>query len=347
MADNPTDNKNNQNDLGTNPSRSHNLTNVISIIAIIIAIIAIAFSIFVWDQSNRDESQLSTNQKTNQASITARINDLNANLRQQQQNLDATQDDVSHLMKTIGNPERPQALSQISYLINVANLQLRLNQNTEAATHYLTLARNRVNAMSDPSLIDLKRSINNDIHKLQAVSMTDKSSLIFKLDRISERIQSLSTIPSLEQKTVITNNAPTDEHHKKPWYSRFWDSIKGLKQLVTVRHSNQNMSPLLNKDQEQLLKERIAAKINQAEWAILHQNNDLYQHNLKQIKSWLTQFFHSAKDTENIMQILDGLEQENIAPKVPNITDSLSAIRNILSQDNMSPREQPTNKKGA
>ena len=310
-------------------TRSQSTIKVISVIAILVAIAAIGVAIYVWNLSSHTDYQLNMNQNTNKASVGARINDINGNLQNQQQRLDTTNDNVVRLMKSIGNPERPQALSQISYLINIASLQLSLNKDTKAAIHYLTIAKQRANNMADPGLTELKRSLDNDLNKLRATPQFDKTTIIIQLDNINSDIEKLSIIPDLKQQVTI-HNPDIDNNKNQKWYNRFWYSIKSLKELVIIRHSDINMKPLLTKDQEQLLKERIASKINQTEWAVLNHDNNLYQHNITEINTWLSQYFHDANNIDAIKSALDDLTKINVAPITPNINDSLSAIGDAL-----------------
>ena len=75
-----------------------------------------------------------------------------------------------------------------------------------------------------------------------------------------------------------------------------------------IRHYTQPIEPLLNDEQLNFLKQNIQLKVYQAEWAVLQQQSDLYQHNLTLIRSWIQTYYTQNPALANsLLEELDNL----------------------------------------
>ena len=317
-----------------NKPASHNHTLFLSLMALIVSVIALALIVLGWQQASKHEhavNNLSMQLSSDNASNMAHEADLKAQVQEQGEMLRATQNNVIRLLKLANDSNRQRSLSQVAYLINLANLYLNISHDTEAALNLLTLANKRIIALSDPDYLMLQKTLTKNINQLKKINTFNLSTLIIKLDSINESIQNLSLTPPTGTLKISTVTQ-TKEDKLQPWYKRLLHSLSGLKSLVIISHHNNKIPALLPTHEVVLLKQNISGKILQTEWAALHQKSELYEKNLTLIAHWIALYFHNSTDTKNIIDSIEHIKNININPTLPNIDDSLSAINQINNQ---------------
>lgn len=314
--------------------------NLFAGLAIIIAVIAIVISVLIWQQTTGFhggiQNQIRTvSQKddTNHKMIMKTINHLTDSYKQQQKSIDTLQNNLNQVLDLSKNQNRQLALSEATYLIHLANIHLNVGHDIASAEKLLQLAYDHLKTIDDPSFFNLKAALNKDIAKLKAMSKTDMSALILKLESINTQIQNLSLLPSkfqTDSRQLLPKPLPDSDH--LPWYKRFIHSLSGLKELVLIRHEDQPISPLLSEQQQLFLKENIQFKLFQTEWAVINQQQKLYTDNLQQVKNWLTQYFHQNKKVPNIISEINALIPINIKPELPSISDTLKSLHQTTAE---------------
>ena len=86
-------------------------------------------------------------------------------------------------------------------------------------------------------------------------------------------------------------------------------------------------------DEINYAKEHIRLKISQAEWAVLHKNQEVYQQNISLAQTLLAKLPASNKQQSSITRIINQLQQlkkEPIFAKTPDLHDSIATIRSVL-----------------
>lgn len=317
----------------SNPT-PHKHSLIISLIALTISAIALALIIFGWQQTAKRErsvNSLSMQVSSDNATNLAHEADIRNQVRQQGEMLQATQNNVARLLKLANDTNRQRSLSQVSYLINLANLHLNISGDVETALSLLNLANTRVIALADPDYLMLQKALAKNISQLKKINAFSLSGLIVKLDSINDSIQTLSLTPpagTLKISNVKSNIADKQQ----PWYKRLLHNLSGLKSLVIISHHDDKIPALLPTQEIRLLKQNLSDKILQTEWAVLHHKPELYQQNLALISRWVTLYFHNSTATKIIIDSIDHIKNINIDPKIPSIHDSLSAINQITNQ---------------
>ncbi|PHQ82312.1 MAG: hypothetical protein COB66_00575, partial [Coxiella sp. (in: Bacteria)] len=303
-----------------------------AVVAIIIAIVAVVVAGFSWEQyrsfkESNDSAVLSTSAST-QA--------LKDNLQQVQSSLAATQQNVMQLMRSVGSNQQQSALSQIAYLINLANLQLNISHDTASSLHMLTLAQSKVEALSDPRLFPLNKALLKDISALQNVPKFNLTKVVSDIDTLSNDVTTSSLMPNQTdlKKAVAkseTDVAKTDTNKKDKWYNRFWHHLSGIKDLIIIRRNNPNMAPLLDAAQQTLIKSTIQSKLLLAEYAAVQHDNTLYQRHLKTVEKWIKTYYFDSVNRHSLLAQIETLQNVNVSPSTPNIGDTISVLNQTLS----------------
>jgi uroporphyrin-3 C-methyltransferase len=215
-------------------------------------------------------------------------------------------------------------LSQVRHLIHLANVNLTLGRDLESTQILLKLALEKMTLQNNPILLPLQKSLESDLGRLSAMASFNIESVILELDNINQRIQSTSIMPNLAFKPATVNPAAPKPDEK--WYKRVLNSLSGLKELFIIRHVDQNVAPLISPQDERFLKENIQTKMLQAEWAVINQKPLIYQRSLKDVSTWVKQYFHDPKNVQPIMDSLAKLQSLNVKPNYPGLENSLRML---------------------
>lgn len=297
------------------------------LLAAILAIIAAAVIYLIWLQQNPNSQNASVN------------NTLQKQLDQQNDLFRAQQVQLDQLKKKLESRSQNASLAQISYLVNIANLNLIAGHDASSAEKLLKLALEKVLLTNDAAQSELKKSLESDIARLTAMASFNVESIILELDNINQRIQTLSVLPNLVFKPAQNNV----QDEKLPWYKRFLYSLAGLKDLVVIRHVGGTAIPLLSPQEEVFLKENIQVKLQQAQWAVIHQKPLIFQRNLKNVEIWLKKYFHNPKDIQPLLDSLAKLQAINVRPDFPGLDNTLKILSQLKENVSAAPVPAPQN----
>jgi len=104
-----------------------------------------------------------------------------------------------------------------------------------------------------------------------------------------------------------------------------------------IRHHEKPVSAMLPPEQRYFLLQNLRLKLEAAKAALMGRNQSLYADNLKSAAVWAASYFESADAAvAGFRQQLDSLAMREVAPALPDISDSLRALqarRQQLSQE--------------
>lgn len=296
---------------------------------VILAIIAAALSYLVWQQRN-----LSQQTPKNSAEFEA----LQKQVLQQGELLRSQQMQFNQWQKKMLERSENSTLAEVSYLVQLANLNLIAGHDAESAKNLLKMAMEKVALKNDPAFSELQKSLESDVSRLSAIASFNIENTLIELGNVNQQIQALSIMPNLAFKPA-SSNAPV-EKVAEPWYKRFLQSFSGLKDLFVIRHVGANAIPLVSPGEEVYLKENIQNKLMLAQWAVIHQKPLIYQGNLKEVQAWLNLYFHNPKKTQPILAALLKLQGLNVRPDFPGLEATLKLLSQ-LKQNTSRPEVMP------
>lgn len=314
----------------TDVKPSSNLPLITTVIVIMIAIIAILISGLAWYEVNRLRDDNSRAKET--------LALLKTEMMNQQQAIEDTQKKLGRILKVAENNHQLHTLAQVSYLLQLANLHLNLSHDSDTAIKLMKMAQSLLNNLPSPTLLTLKKTISNDINALENAPRINVTALVLSLHTLDSKIQALTIIPKNPIPSKLKAEPVNSSNEESRWYNKILQLLSGFKDLISISHVQEPVTPLLSSKQTRYLKENIQIKINQAEWAILHNNETLYQINLADILKWLRQYFSGRDDVKPILKSIEDLSKININPKLPNISNSLNAIDHNTLIEKIVPR---------
>lgn len=240
--------------------------------------------------------------------------------------------------KLAGGGNQHWLLADAMYLTRLASDQLQVNHDPAMALKLLRMADQRVAVLTGSQYTPIRHVFAKDILQLQLVPTVDVGGLVAKLITLSEQISRLPLVQPTMAPPVsapVTPVATTAATENLPWWQKLWFKVKQeLRSLVVVRHLDVPVTPLLSVEQQSDVNQQLATLLQQAQWAVLHQNQQVYQLSLTQAAVLINRYYAlNQQATKVILQQLSDLQAINIAPQLPDLSDALVLL--VAAQQNM------------
>lgn len=254
-----------------------------------------------------------------------------------QQNNDAlkTQDHlIAELRESQHTNRDTLRVAEAEFWIKVANNNLQFENNVALAVKFMQAADQELSELTDPNIVPLRKALGVDLAALQSVAQVDVTGVYARISGVDAQIEKLPLLS--RQITPPSATATAADLSQLPWWKRgLITSWQAIKQIVIVRHHTKEVPPYVAPEQQAFLYLNLHAELAQAQWALLHQNADIYRTSLQQAIDWIkSNFVTDAAATQQVVASLVAFQQVNVHPAVPAITGTLQAMQNYFTASN-------------
>ena len=220
------------------------------------------------------------------------------------------------------------ALAEIEQMLTVASQQLQLSGNVQAALLALRTAEGRLARSDRPQFIPLRRVLNRDIERLKATPHLDVAGMSLRLDQL---IAEADKLPLHFDERVLAAPRPGSlAGAGGVWARALAEAWSEMKQLVRIRVMDQPDAALLSPSQSYFLRENLQLRLLDARLALLARDPVRFRADLETARNWMTRYYDTrAKSTAAALANLRQLAASSINVELPNIDDSLAAVRNF------------------
>lgn len=230
--------------------------------------------------------------------------------------------------------------AEAASLLLAANEEVEIRRDPTLALKALQEADSRLKLISDPRLIAVRQEIARESNALRAVPQPDMEGMALTLAGIAESVDSLPLKRSAPQHYTpggYLNDAAAAQpqgiwEHFKAAAGRLADDI------FTVRRHDLPVEPLLAPKEEFLLRRNLELKLESAHSALLEHEGGAFNDSVRSAGAWLTDYFDMQNGAvKGAVQQLGAMQQQDIGPKLPDISASLTLLRQLESPRNAAP----------
>ncbi|QZN95793.1 uroporphyrinogen-III C-methyltransferase [Symbiopectobacterium purcellii] len=239
-------------------------------------------------------------------------------------------------------------LAQADFLVKLAGRKLWSDKDVLTAGALLKSADGSLADMNDPSLLELRRAIANDISALASVGQVDFDGIILRVNQLTDQVDNLRLADNTQD-----DDAPMDETDGElsatlsEWrqnLSKSWHNF--MSDFITIRRRDSNAEPLLAPNQDFYLRENIRARLLTAAQAVPRHQNETFKQSLEAVSTWVRAYFDTSDPgTKAFLEQVDSLSQQPVSLDVPTTLQSQplleklmqTRVRNLLAQ---SPAQQ-------
>ena len=290
----------------TETSTSFSLPNLLSFIAFVLVITA---AYFYYQDRGRQQGNIDT-LVSQQQSTAARqqevIQQLQIQLRTMQDSLVKQQEEQqaiitgltdqviassARLAKLDGQSQRSWYLDEAYYLLRMANNRIIFLQDIKTALLLVDQADMLLARVDDVELFSVRQKLAEDRQRLTAITPVDRTGTAIRLGAIQGRVDNLPLQKLLYQQRETEAEAVEPA---STWYEHLANSMAKLgEQWFEVRKHSPGYNPLMTEAEAQQLRYVVLLTVQTAQYAVLHQDGNLYQASLLQLRSRLSNYFDS------------------------------------------------------
>ncbi|MFS2131940.1 uroporphyrinogen-III C-methyltransferase [Telluria sp. Tellsp131] len=240
------------------------------------------------------------------------------------------------------------ALSEIEQVLSTASQQLQLAGNVQGALIALQNADRSLSRSDKPQFITIRRAIARDIEKLKALPSVDQPGMALRLDNVISQIDNLPLLSDEKPAEPIAPsrvNAPAAGKPAAPaertlaqravetwrnWSHEMWDDIR---QLIRVRTVDNPDALMLSPSESYFVRENLKLRLLNARLALLSRNEGTFRDDINTAQQQLVKYFDTkARSTQAAQALLRQVQANNVTIDVPDLSESLNAVRNYKSK---------------
>ncbi|WP_122096514.1 uroporphyrinogen-III C-methyltransferase [Rahnella sp. Larv3_ips] len=253
--------------------------------------------------------------------------------------LNELQDKVASIS---GSDAKTWLLAQADYLVKLAGRKLWSDQDVTTAAALLKSADASLADMNDPSLIDVRRALNEDVSSLSAVTQIDFDGIILKLNQLSNQVDNLRLADNDNDDSPMDSDSTSLSGSLTEWrqnLTKSWHNF--MDDFITIRRRDSTAEPLLAPNQDVYLRENIRSRLLIAAQAVPRHQDEVYTQSLESVSTWVRAYFDTTDpSTKAFLEELDNLSQQSISMDVPDQLKSQpmleklmqTRVRNLLQQ---------------
>jgi len=227
---------------------------------------------------------------------------------------------------------RTQAhLVAIEQLLLGANERLQLGRDLAGARRALALADERLAALDDPRFLAVREAIAEERGALRAVEKVDRTALALKLSALIKRADSLRLRGGVPETEAPALPEAALAEAGQPAWKRALNSVKNaLTSVFVVRRTDVPVKPLMAPEHDGLVRSVLLLRLEAARAALMAGEQSTYAAALQDAQRWLdAQYATEDATVQAAMEDLNELEGEVLKPELPDITQSLTKLREV------------------
>ena len=249
-----------------------------------------------------------------------------------------------------GNDVRSWLLAQADYLVKLAGRKLWSDQDVTTAAALLKSADASLADMNDPSVMNVRRALTQDISNLSSVTQVDYDGVILKLNQLSNNVDNLRLADNDSDDAPMDSDGGELSGSVREWRQNLvksWHNF--MDDFITIRRRDNTAQPLLAPNQDVYLRENIRSRLLIAAQAVPRHQDEIYKQSIDTVSAWVRAWYDTNDAaTKAFLAQLDELSQQNINMDLPDNLESQplleqlmqTRVRNLLAQPSAAANQQ-------
>jgi|TARA_B110000908_G_scaffold163107_1_gene209339 uroporphyrin-3 C-methyltransferase len=255
-------------------------------------------------------------------------------LQKQQQEL---KDSTEKLFDLYGRSDSDWQLSEVVYLLRIAQHKLALENDFEGAALTLQAASDKIAVTADPGLLPVRVLISEEVANLKTRARPDLVGMTLLLSQLSQQILAIKPGYQAGIKAINTQMAPTELGLSDSVDATIKQKITAfITSLVTIKRST--AEPVNTAVLTVNIQEIMESNLKLTRWTVLERNDFQYRQLMAENIRLFKQYYDldDAANNDFYAQLLQ-LQKSVIKPSKPAINGSLQLLNNIISQRQNAP----------
>ncbi len=317
-------------DVNNKKPRKNTSTNFVWIVSVV-ALLLSALSFYatqrnqtISKQARLKDNQLSSHLQTEVKMLTeVQEKSVNANLHLQKE--------LQRLIKENDIERNNWQLLKALHLLETAQTTLKWDKALQPTIFLLEKADSLLASPVSVDTTAVRKQINQVVVSLKAIPIIDTVGLLSKIDGISHALRNCRLKIENSNLEHKDETAKKNESSKSKWQKTLDTSLNKLSKLVVIRYRKDKKAPLISLHEKALIVKRIQLSLSEAKWAIIRQNQRLYNYSLKHALLEIEDAF-DAEDitTKSITTSLEELRKEAISSSTINLRPMIKSLDKLI-----------------
>ncbi|NJD00096.1 uroporphyrinogen-III C-methyltransferase [Candidatus Erwinia dacicola] len=253
--------------------------------------------------------------------------------RQQQTAMSQQLDELKEKVAIIsGSDAQTWLLAQSDYLVKMAGRKLWSDQDVTTAAALLKSADVSLADMNDPSLIEARRALAQDISTLSTLSLVDYDGIILKLNQLSNGVDNLRLADNNSDDEPMDADSGELSSSLREWRQNLvksWHNF--MDDFITIRRRDATAQPLLAPNQDVYLRENIRSHLLIAAQTVPRHQDEIYKQSVDTVSAWVRAWFDTNDaSTKAFLNQLDELSQQSVSMDVPDTLGSQPMLDKLM-----------------
>ena len=312
----------------------------VALLALLVAAAALGLSAWQWYQAEQGGAarqadltqlenriaELSNAQRRNQTSAEQRLEGLPAagDWQQSQQlvaELQRSQQALSHRLTNLqGDARSDWKLAEAEYLLRLASLRLLAAQDVASARELLEAVDDILQAQPDSGVFAVREQLARYQAQLESLPVVDRAGIYLKLSALHEQVAELVALP-------VPVFDPDEVTPEEEFEDRLARRTRGERMLMRLERyvrvdfqRGKVITPLLDDAEMQRVRRTLQLTLEQAQWAVLRGEGEVYSIAMDRGRNMLEQFFEMDNPQVQAMRNrLERLASEQITLTPPDL----------------------------
>lgn len=246
-----------------------------------------------------------------------------------EEKLQASQDEqvaLEALYRELARSRDESVLADIEQMLMVANQQLQIGGNAQAALITLQGADAQLARSDRPQFAGLRKVFARDIERLKLAPAVDVAGISARLNALADDVNDLPLAMELRPAKPAAAPAPADEGYLTRWLRGLWAD---LHDVVRIQRTQRADLELLTPEQRFFLRENLRLRLLSARIALLARDEDSFKSDMTAVQEWLGRYYDTGDHrTADMQSAVRRLAQSDVGIELPDIGGSLDAVRN-------------------
>lgn len=200
------------------------------------------------------------------------------------------------------------SLLKARFYLELAHINNHWTSDNQVTLVLLRQADAVLQTLNGEPLLAIRQALAKEIAQTETQPSLDVAGILSQLDALQMLITELPLANTLTP--ANTGNTEGKDQALPAWRQQLQKSLNQLQSLVVVTRYDDKNDPMLSLRNQALLRDHIAMNLQEAQWAVLHQNAKLFQQSLQQALQTLSRAFDKSSESyKSLVQQLETLEQ--------------------------------------
>lgn len=235
----------------------------------------------------------------------------------------------------VSSPDFEWKIFEADYLLGIANQKLQLESDISAAAAMMEAADAALLGSGSNRVFAVRQAIANDLTSLRSVDVFDRQGVYLRIGALIEEVENIDLVNSMREN--FENNSANDSTRVQPTPTSnelITSSLEFLSTVFVWRQWDQTPNAILASEQGEFIKQNLKLMLEQSQLALLMKDQTVYAQALKKSSDWLERYaVMDSTAGKLISSELVILSSTNINPVLPEISESLTLIRQLTSSE--------------